>query len=120
MAFLDELFRRLWIDYAAITPQAARIHELLEQRGEKLFNDHIALRTFDHPDVGIDMIERAFVDAGYEAAAEYEFPEKRLLAYHYEHPDPNRPKVFISALLLDGFSPALRTRVNGLLEQIPA
>jgi hypothetical protein len=119
MPVLDELFDRLWGDYASITPQAAKIHALLEGRGERLVNDHVALRTFDHPSVSIETLDRVFVDAGYEPAAEYEFPEKKLLAYHYEHPEPAAPKIFISALLLDAFSPSLRKDVDTLLEQLP-
>src|SRR5690606_11489036 len=44
---IDRHFAELWDGYRAIAPQAARIHALLEARGERLVNDHVALRTFD-------------------------------------------------------------------------
>jgi hypothetical protein len=46
---LGDLLERLWVDYAAITPQAKAIHALLQARGEPIVNDHIALRTFADP-----------------------------------------------------------------------
>jgi hypothetical protein len=118
MAHLDELFARLWSDYTAITPQAARIHELLRARGETIINDHIALRTFDRDAVAIEVLDRAFVEGGYQPADSYEFADKKLHATHYEHPDPRRPKVFISALEVDGFSPELGRTVDRLLAQL--
>ena len=113
---LEDLFQRLWADYAAITPQAARIHELLRGRGEVIVNDHIALRTFDLPGLEIEVLDRAFVSAGYSPAQSYEFPEKKLHAYHYEHPERSRPKIFISALRVDQLS----DEAAGILEQLAA
>lgn len=115
---LDDLFEQMWADYAALTPQAGRIHELLRGRGEVVHNDHIALRTFDLPDVEIDVLDRAFVAAGYQAADSYEFPDKMLHAYHYEHPDAARPKLFISALEVDRLSEGARSIVSALVSQM--
>ena len=47
-----ELLDALWRDYVATTPQAARIHQLLGERGELVRNDHVALRTFALPGIG--------------------------------------------------------------------
>lgn len=116
---LQELFGRLWRDYAAQNPQVDRIHRLLAERGEQVVNDHIALRTFDLPEVGIDAMERAFVAHGYEPADSYEFPEKKLIAYHYEHPTPGLPKVFISALLVNELSDRAQEVIRGLVAQLP-
>jgi hypothetical protein len=118
MSYLDDLFARLWTDYAAITPAAARIHALLAARGERIVNDHIALRTFDRPAVEIEAIDRAFVDAGYRPADDYDFPDKKLTAYHYEHPSGALPKVFISALRVDACSPELGRIVDELLGHV--
>ncbi len=102
--FLDELLDRLWRGYLAITPQAERIHALLEARGERVVNDHIALRTYDREGIGIDAVARPFCALGYREGGAYEFPDKRLRARHYEHPEPGRPKVFISELEVDSLS----------------
>ncbi|MEZ4383740.1 MAG: DUF1338 domain-containing protein [Nannocystaceae bacterium] len=119
-ARLDDLFARLWSDYVAINPQAATIHALLRARGEAVVNDHIALRTFAGPELGLDVLARGFVDLGYVAAGDYRFARKRLRARHYRHPDPARPLVFISELEVDRCSPALAAIVGDLLAQAAA
>lgn len=119
MSLHDDLFQLLWQDYLAMTPQAQRVSDLLQSRGESIVNDHIALRTFAHERVDIEVLDRAFVEAGYEPIESYEFEEKKLVACHYEHEDRNRPKIFISALLLDECSSGLRDTVSGLLGQVP-
>lgn len=116
---MKELFQLLWADYMAMTPQAERVSSFLRDRGEVLVNDHIALRTFAHEAVDIELLDRVFVDAGYEPIESYEFKEKKLIACHYEHPVPDMPKVFISALLLDECSQSLRDSVHAMLSEIP-
>jgi hypothetical protein len=120
MSQATTLFERLWASYVEVTPLAGRIHKLLQERGETVVNDHIALRTFDHPDVCIEVLDRAFVDFGYQPAESYEFAAKKLHACHYEHEHPSAPKVFISALELDHCSESLREIVDGLVAQLPA
>lgn len=117
---LAGLFATLWQQYVDITPDAGRIHALLEQRGERIVNDHIALRTFGVPTLGIDVVARAFVAGGYRPAGQYDFARKKLSARHYEHPDPALPKVFISELRVGEFSPGLRETVANLVAQVPA
>ncbi|MCA9663518.1 MAG: DUF1338 domain-containing protein [Myxococcales bacterium] len=119
-ARLDELFARLWADYVAINPQAAAIHALLRGRGEVVVNDHIALRTFAGPELGLEVLARGFVDLGYVAAGDYTFPRKKLRARHYLHADPRCPKVFISELEVDRGSPALAAIVGDLVAQAAA
>jgi len=120
MAHVDALFDRLWESFKQLNPQAEKIHSLLTARGEKIVNDHIAFRTFDDPRVGIDVLARPFVGAGYAARGDYRFPNKHLTARHFEHADPQRPKVFISRLELNEMSEELKDTVTGLIDQIPA
>lgn len=115
---LDQLLQRLWKEFTEINPQAATIHQLLEARGETVINDHIAFRTFADPRIGIDVIARPFVNSGYTAQGQYHFEQKHLDARHYEHVDPNLPKVFISELRLQDFSPGLRSTISRLLDQV--
>lgn len=117
---LERLLTALWHQYLEITPDAGRIHQLLEARGERIVNDHIALRTFAVPTLGIDTLARAFVACGYRQAGEYEFAAKKLDARHYEHPDGRWPKVFVSELRVAEFSPELQKSVADLVAQIPA
>lgn len=114
------LLDRLWEDYAALNPQAGAIHQLLTDQGERVVNDHIALRTFGDRRVNIDRMASAFVAMGYRKAGEYRFEEKKLDAKHYEHPDATLPRVFISELRLGDCSELLRKKVEGLLEELPA
>lgn len=113
------LFDTLWRGYAALNPQAGRIHALLEARGERILNDHIAFRTFAHPGIGIEAMAAPFARRGYVPAGEYAFTEKKLTAVHYQHPDPALPKVFISQLHMDRLSAGARSMLLGLINQIP-
>lgn len=119
MSDIHKLLDRLWEDYAKLNPSAKGIHELLDAAGERVVNDHIALRTFRHPKLGIDALAKAFIDGGYTAKGEYDFPDKKLYARHYEHEDPTLPKVFISELRLEDCSAELRGRVSSLINQAP-
>jgi hypothetical protein len=114
---IDELLDLLWHDYVAMTPAAARIHELLAARGETVVNDHIALRTFALPGMDIEDLDRAFVAGGYEPVDSYTFPKKKLEAFHYEHPS-GLPKIFISALEVDALSDAAASRIRRLAGQL--
>ena len=117
---LPSLLDKMWQDYIAINPLAKKISDVLTSRGEKIVNDHIALRTFNHPRVGLDVMAKPFLEAGYVYGGDYHFPEKKLYAKHYQHPDPALPKIFISELKLEEFSDNLRQTVNKLIDQIPA
>lgn len=110
----------MWHDYVAINPLAQRVYDLFIKEGERVLNDHIALRTFNHPRVTIDVIAKPFLDSGYVYKGDYQFTEKKLYAKHYEHADSTLPKIFISELKLEEFSPALQKTVNDLVAQIPA
>ncbi|MFA9477669.1 DUF1338 domain-containing protein [Phycisphaerales bacterium AB-hyl4] len=119
MPTLDDLLSRLWDDYTHLNPHAQRVRNLLRERGETVVNDHIAFRTFDDPRIGINVLATAFEAHGYTPADSYTFPEKKLFARHYEHPDANRPRVFISELKTEGFSEELRRSVKQLVDQVP-
>lgn len=116
---LEDLFQALWHDYRRITPSADKIHALLGQTQQgAIINDHIALRTFNDPRVNIDTLAQVFLQLGYQAGGEYEFPQKKLFARHYEHPDAAAPKVFISELLLEQCSEFLQLTAQCLLSQL--
>jgi hypothetical protein len=114
------LLDQLWRDYTATTPQAERIHQLLTARGELVHNDHVALRTFGIPGIGIDALARPFEAAGWRPREWYRFAEKHLRARYWQHDDPDAPKVFISELELDPLSPDAQRIVTGLVAQLPA
>lgn len=117
---LPVLLDKMWKDYVGINPLAQKIYDLLISEGEVVENDHIALRTFNHPRVNLDVMAKPFLDCGYVFSGEYQFPEKKLYAKHFQHPDPKMPKIFISELKLEEFSTELRRLVQELINQIPA
>lgn len=115
---INQLLEKMWADYIQMNPQAQRIVDLIESNGDKVVNDHIALRTFNHEKVSIDVVAKPFIDSGYEEKGTYHFEEKKLFAKHYEHADENMPKIFISELLLEKFSDSFQSKIISLLDQI--
>tara|TARA_Y100001956_G_scaffold80942_1_gene97178 strand:+ start:6059 stop:6850 length:792 start_codon:yes stop_codon:yes gene_type:complete len=116
----DVLFRPLWNDYIQrLCPSAEKVHHLL-QEDEALINDHIALRTFNVEPLGIATLAQPFLDAGYTPCGDYVFESKKLVAKHFEHPDPTQPKVFISELKVEECSAELQAIVAKLVEQVDA
>jgi hypothetical protein len=109
----------MWDDFRQKNPQAARIYDLFVAEGETVQNDHIALRTFNCPNIGIEAMARVFVQYGYREAGQYRFPEKHLIAKHYEHSDPTLPKIFISELELGKLSLYAQKTIRELVAQIP-
>lgn len=117
---VQELLDRMWQDYTQLAPQAERVVGLLEDRDEEVVNDHIALRTFGDPRVGMDVLAGTFLSMGYRRVDDYEFPEKKLRAEHYDPPEARQPKVFISELKLEACSDELRRIADRLVSQVPA
>jgi len=116
---IDVLFENLWKNYLAVTPSAKAIHELLGSgQDEDLVNDHIALRTFNLEKVGLEKLASHFKAVGYKEAGTYHFEDKKLFAKHYEHSDSNKPKVFISELLVEKFSTELQSIIFDLVAQM--
>ncbi|QSX29463.1 DUF1338 domain-containing protein [Shewanella cyperi] len=114
---VNALFAALWQDYIEMTPSAARVHALLG-KGQAIINDHIALRTFNIAKVNLSVLAAHFEALGYQACGDYVFEAKKLKAKHFEHPDSTQPKVFISELLVEEFSPELQATIQGLIAQV--
>lgn len=109
----------MWNDYCKLNPQAKTIFDSLTDEGENVLNDHIALRTFNHPKLGINSLEQHFAKYGYKDCGDYHFTEKKLYAKHYENTiNPEMPKIFISELLLEKMSPFVQDTLNGVVSQI--
>ncbi len=118
---LEQLLGNLWTQYVEESPASQQIHDLFVKAGEKVENDHIALRTFDDPRVGVKALGRFFEDLGYEERGEYHFAVKKLYAKHYEHKtDASQPKIFISELLTAEFSPFLQGQAKKAVDSIPS
>jgi len=117
---VERIFNRLWTSYTAQNSQARQIYDLFISEGENIVNDHIALRTFNDVRTNIDVLAKLFIKEGFVQKGEYAFPEKHLTARHYEHAEiKGLPRVFISQLETDSFSPFLIETVNSLIDKIP-
>jgi hypothetical protein len=118
---LPQLLDQLWADYVAMTPQAERIHALLAARGERLVNDHVALRGLGVANLGMAALAKPFEAVGYvEQPARYRFDDKKLVARYWKHPEPGVPKVFISELCTDELSASAQQLLAALVAQLPA
>ncbi|PKP35404.1 MAG: DUF1338 domain-containing protein [Bacteroidetes bacterium HGW-Bacteroidetes-15] len=118
---LNKTLKSLWDGYANQNPSAKRIHSLFAQQGENIVNDHIAFRTFNDPSINIEVLSKLFKEHGYEERGDYHFEAKHLYAKHYEHPNHlDAPRIFISQLIVEDFSPFLQEIVRGCISRIPS
>ncbi|HNX18716.1 MAG TPA: DUF1338 domain-containing protein [Acidobacteriota bacterium] len=116
---LDELFAFFWRDFCSTTPDALRIHHLLEERGETVANDHVAFRTFNIGPLALESVASVFARLGYMPSGEYRFEEKKLRAMSFRRPSGAYPHVFVSELLTEEFSEELAKIVRGLVAHVP-
>jgi len=114
-----QLFNKLWQNYLEVTPSADKIHSILGQaNGKDVINDHIALRTFNLDKINIEKLGAHFEAVGYKVAGDYVFEAKKLVAKHFEHENPELPKVFISELLVEEFSEQAQAIIKDMVAQI--
>lgn len=110
-----DLFANLWGDYTSFNPEAKKLYDLILKKEQSidpaisnLKNDHIALRTLNVPKISLLQLAKIFENFGYIKAGDYQFPNKKLYAQHFEHLEKDLPKVFISELEVEKFSPVLQ------------
>lgn len=101
---IRDLLNELWDEYVERVTYAKQYRDAVLTKGGTVANDHIAFRTLNtrlahggYP-AGIAGLERVFLPFGYESKGNYTFPDKHLTAQHYEHPDSDLPRIFISQL----------------------
>lgn len=115
---IQQFFARLWDDYTAMTPQAARIHDAFVAEGETIVNDHVAFRTFDRGPITLARLEPHLLALGYTRFEPYAFEQKKLRAYGYLPPADDLPRVFLSELMCDELSTEAQRIIDGLVAQI--
>ena len=108
--FLAELFDTLWDRYRQRVVHVRSYEQVIAAAGATFVNDHIAFRTIagQHPITGIASLSRVFEALGYRAANCYQFEDKHLSAIHFQHPNGQFPKLFISELKLWELSSSAR------------
>jgi hypothetical protein len=119
MSKVNQIFQKLWDDYTKQNPSVKDVYDLFISHKQKVVNDHIAYRTFNHPKINVDVLGQWFINAGYECKVEYQFEQKHLKAKHYEHKtDKEAPRVFISELITEDFSPFLQEKANEFVDAV--
>lgn len=121
------VFRELWQSYRAKVADVPRIEDALRSMGEVWHEDHVAFRTLPGEHCGAHVLQELFELLGYQRREDYEFREKSLTAFWMEPPnDPNTPahlvlpKVFISELKVENFSPEFRAIIEKYVSQVVA
>jgi hypothetical protein len=118
-----ELLDALWCAYAAATPQAARIHRLLTERGEVIRHDCIALRTFGlsgtGAGIGIDALARPFEALGWRPRDRYRTRDRQVRARYWQHADAATPKLVISELVVEELSDDAQAAIGALVDSAP-
>jgi len=118
---IETVLENMWQDYLVLNPEAQRVVDTLLAEGERIVNDHIALRTFNLGAVALDECAKPFLAMGYEEKETYFFDAKKLRAKHYEYAaDPSVPKIFISELLVNEFSGEFQDIVRSLVARASA
>ena len=115
--FAARLLDELWDTYRRRVSYVQTYEQVIRKAGATFFNDHIAFRTFacQQPLTGISTISRIFEALGYRAAGSYHFEDKQLSAIHFQHANPQFPKLFISELKVWELPAAQREVINRIV-----
>ena len=104
----QRLWQKLWEDYQMRVSYARTYKEMIHEAGGTVVNDHIAFRSLrlrvEGRNLGIAYLESMVKVLDYEMAGEYIFPDQKLYARHYRHPEQEKldlPKLFISELMVE-------------------
>jgi len=116
--FTLALFDRLWAEYRRRVTYVQQYEQVIQQHGGTFVNDHIAFRTIaaQTPSSGIHSLSRIFVALGYRSAGAYYFDDKHLAAIHFQHANPEFPKLFISELLTWELDDPARQTISSALQ----
>ena len=116
---IEDFLIKMWKDYSELNPHIIKVLQLIKNKEpNKIINDHIALRTFNHKKINRHILSKYFVENGYKPIEDLFFTKKKLKATYYIHSDPSLPRIFISELLLENFSDSLQQIINKKIEEI--
>lgn len=118
-----QLLEHLWQNYIKRVSYAGKYVELVTQKGGRVINDHIALRTFnthtgEQPE-GIRAIKHIISCLEYNSVKDYNFPQNKLNATHFEHPDEKLPKIFVSQLEIELLPKWAQIIINKTVKDTP-
>jgi hypothetical protein len=116
--YLVEVLVGLLSRYFQRVPDAAKVFSLMKNRGDTIFNDHIAFRAFE-----LTSLLKVFLPYDYkikflnqDKQIPFNFESKKLTAVWLKHPNPDMPRIFISECRLDEF-PELTSIITPYLDK---
>lgn len=117
------LIRKLWANYTERVSYARMYKELIEKRNGQVVIDHVAFRTLkthtgEQPD-GISDIRHIIKCFGYKAAGNYSFQKKKISAIHFEHPEKDLPRFFVSQLEVEMLPSWAQQLINEAVKDTP-
>ena len=119
----SELLDRLWMQFIDRVSYANKYAQMVTQKGGKIVNDHIALRTLnthtgEQPE-GIRAMKHILEILEYKPVAKYRFSKRRLNAVHFEHPDEMFPKIFVSQLEVEALPDWAQKIIHDTVKDTP-
>ena len=122
-AVLDKVLDGLMTRYKERVPDvAAVINALIKEHvitnAAEIENDHIAFRTIGVPFLGIQSLEKIFLNYGYKRMDHYFFAAKKLDAYWYAPPSPEYPRIFISELRVNELSENVQNIIHSYTDEV--
>lgn len=120
---LDRILGGLMSRYQQRVPDVGKVVELmigggLIQSMNDIENDHIAFRTMGVPQLGIQSLEKIFLNCGYTRRDPYHFAQKKLDAFWYSPPNPKYPRIFISELRVSDLSADAQTIIRSYCDEV--
>lgn len=121
------VFKRVWEDYRNQVTDVSRIEAAIRTRGETWHEDHVAFRTLPGLHCGAHVLQGIFEALGYTRRDAYHFTDKQIEAFWMEPPGAKElacamvsPKIFVSELVVKGFSPAFQACVQSAAASVKA
>lgn len=123
MTTLEKVLDGLMTRYQNRVPDVKKIVDVMIQKKlistiEEIENDHIAFRTLGVPHLGIQSLEKIFLNLGYKKRDTYHFEQKKLKAFWYEPPKNSCPRIFISQLLLENLSSKTQKIIHSYTNEV--
>ena len=120
---LQDVLNGLMNRYKDRVPDVSEIFKAMIKEGvitdpSEIENDHIAFRTIGVKHLGIQSLEKIFLNYGYKRRDHYSFPDKKLDAYWYSPPKPRDPRIFISELRVNDLTPRTRNIIRSYTDEV--
>ncbi|MEO1527122.1 MAG: DUF1338 domain-containing protein [Planctomycetota bacterium] len=119
----DEFIDGLMTRYRERVPDVDRVIVAMTDHGmigsaEDIENDHIAFRTMGVQHLGIQSLEKIFLEHGFERRDSYYFERKKIDAFWYSPPVDRLPRIFISELRVGDLSSEAQEIIRSYTDEV--